>query len=388
MATFTGQRHSGNIAPSQRVIDMDKSIHLLEPSAAPLTVFLNRLSKKSPASDSTFKWHEDELETRFDAVNNGGGYNSSAGTITVDTSSVFPAQSLVRVTRTGEILYVSDVSGDDLEVERGFGDSSAAAINDDDELFLIGYAAREGDTSVEPRSANPVPRTNYTQIFKRTVEQSGTLLSSSNESNPHDWPYQLKKAGIEHQKDKEHAFLFGSPGEETVDGKPVRTTGGVLHYATSNNQDAGGTWTEAENETFMRTVFRHGSSSKVLFASPLLVSVINNYSLSKVQTSVGDTIYGVKVMSYVSAHGELKIVKHNLLEGAVWGGYGIVVDFGDDALKYRYLNGSGPGGSRDTKLLTDREENDRDGKRSEYLTEAGLQVGNSERHGVITGVTG
>jgi hypothetical protein len=126
----------------------------------------------------------------------------------------------------------------------------------------------------------------------------------------------------------------------------------------------------------------------VLFASPLLVSVINNYSLNKVQTSVGDTVYGVKVMSYVSAHGELKIVKHNLLEGAVWGGYGIVVDFGDDALKYRYLNGSGPGGSRDTKLLTDREENDRDGKRSEYLTEAGLQVGNSERHGVITGVTG
>jgi hypothetical protein len=43
--------------------------------------------------------------------------------------------------------------------------------------------------------------------------------------------------------------------------------------------------------------------------------------------------------------------------------------------------------SRDTKLLPNRQPNDQDGRKDEFLTECGFQVKLQEAHGVLTGVT-
>lgn len=388
MTVQVGQRQTENIAPAQRVIDMAKPILLLEPSANPITTFLGRLEgRKRKCSDPEFSWQEDKLEARYDAVNNGSGITNSATTIAVDTGSIFAAEDIVKNPRTGEIVYVSGVSGNNLTVVRGFGSTSGTAMNDNDVLLVIGTAAAEGDTSLPARSENPVKKLNYTQIFKHSVEESGTALSSSNESTPHDWDHQRKKAGIEHRKDIELAFLFGAPGEETVGSDTVRTTGGLLNFLTQNNQDMGGTMTEAEFGQFMRSGFRYGGDTKVLFAGPLGIDVLNNYSVAKLQTTVGQNKYGVNITQITTGQGTVSIVKHNLLEG-YYAGHMILVDFSDESVAYRYLNGDGPGGSRDTMLLTSREENDRDGKKDEYLSEVGLQAGQADRHGVATGITG
>jgi hypothetical protein len=194
---------------------------------------------------------------------------------------------------------------------------------------------------------------------------------------------------IEHLKDIEGAFLFGSPGTSTgADGGPRRSTGGFLHYYTSNNQAAGGTLDEAEWETFIRTITRYGTKKKVLFVSRLVASVLNNYAVGKLQTVVGSTTYGVNVSEFQSPHGSVKIVVHDMLEGATWGGYALAVDFSGSSTKYRYLNGNGPGGARDTHVRPNIEENDRDGKKDEILTECGLQAGLPSTGGVLTGVTG
>ena len=244
-------------------------------------------------------------------------------------------------------------------------------------MFVIGLVALEGDTSPTARTYNPSVVTNYTEIFRTSVEATGTWLSSSNESSPHDWAYQHKKKGIEHLKSIELAFLYGTSGEATVSSRNARTTGGVLSFATQNNTDAGGTLTETEWETWLRSLFRYGSQKRTVLASPLVISVLNAYSSSKLVTSVQDTVYGVKVMELVSAHGTVTLVRHNLLEGATYGGYAIALDLGD-----------GPGGTRDTALKTNRQENDRDGQKDEWLTEVGLQFPQPKRHGVLTGVTG
>ncbi len=385
MAIQTGQRTSGNIASTQRKIDMQEKILLLEPEAAPLTVILQRTKKGSlreRAIDTKFSWHNDEAEGRFDAINNAAGYTNAATSVVVDTGTLFAVDDLVLVPRTAEILQVEAISTNTLTVERGWGDTSGAAIVDNDPLLIIGTAATEGSTSYAARTENPIAVDNYTQIFRNSVEESGSLLSSSNETEPHDWAHQSKKVGIEHLKDMEYAFLFGTPSAGTQ-----RSTGGLRHFLTQNNQDAGGVLSEAELEQFMRTVSRYGSDTKTVLASALVISVINNFSVGRMHTSVGDKTYGVKVMEYISAHGTLNLVKHHLLEGAIYGGYAFAVDFKQGNVKYRFLNGMGPGPSRDTKLLTNRQENDRDGRKDEYLTEAGFQVGTPKMHGVLTGVT-
>lgn len=387
MAVATGQRTTATVAASQGVIDLQKEILLLEPSEAPLTVISQRTKKgtlRERCSDVQFSWHNDEAEQRFDAVNNGAGYNSSATSIVVDTGTVFADGDIVLIPRTGEQVRVSGVSTNTLTVERGWGATTGAAIVDNDPVLVIGTAQVEGATAPEARSENPVKVDNYTQIYRESVKASGSWLSSSNMSSPHDWPYQHKKKAIEHLKEIEYGGLFGTPSSGTQ-----RTTGGLLNFLTYNGQDMGGTMSETELETWLRTLSRYGSGTITTFASALAISVIDNFAIGRLHTHPGDTSYGLNVMEYISAHGTLQLVKHKLLEGAVYGGYMIGVDMkSDNTMKYRFLNGDGPGPSRDTKLLTNRQTNDTDGQMDEWLTEQGWQVGRPKTGGVATGITG
>jgi hypothetical protein len=96
----------------------------------------------------------------------------------------------------------------------------------------------------------------------------------------------------------------------------------------------------------------------------------------------------VRVQTYYSPHGTLNIVKHNLLEGEQ-SGNAYVVDFVAGNVQYRYLDGSGaPGGSRDTRLYTDRQNPGTDGQRDEIISEVGLQCGLPKTGGRLTGVAG
>lgn len=388
MATVLGQRTTGNLAAIQRQSDLRSKVMRLEPDKAPLTVITTQMKQNREATNnSTFQWVEKERLTRFDAVNNGAGYNSSATTIAVDTGTLFAADTLVKVPRTGEVFLVTAVSTNDLTVTRGIG-SSAAAIVDNDPLYILGRRAEEGGLSVQPIANDPATLTNYTEIFKRSVEISGTAGSEVNRTDPHDWTLQHEDEAIEHLVDMETRFFFGKPGTATSgNGKPVRYTGGVLHFANQNNIAAGGTLTEAGFNTFLQTAFRYGSPKKLLLASATVVSAISGFSSAKLQTKVGDSTYGVNITEYISPHGTVNIAKADILEGATWGGYAVLLDMGRGNVRYRYLDG-GPLGSRDTRLYKDRQEPNRDGKLDEWITEAGLEFGQSKTHAVLTGVTG
>jgi hypothetical protein len=77
MATVTGARGTTLIGTQQRIIDMDGAIKMLQPDATPFTTFLTQLSKQR-TSDPKFQSVEDQLEPRFDAINNGAGYASAS----------------------------------------------------------------------------------------------------------------------------------------------------------------------------------------------------------------------------------------------------------------------------------------------------------------------
>lgn len=78
----TGQRGTTTINSDQRRVDMASEILLLEPDAAPLTVFTKNISKKKTVNPQ-FKWLEDELDPRFSATTQ--TRNTSDTTVTVTT---------------------------------------------------------------------------------------------------------------------------------------------------------------------------------------------------------------------------------------------------------------------------------------------------------------
>jgi hypothetical protein len=391
MTVISGQRQTENIGSVQRAIAIDKEIVKLDPVATPFTVITSRLNKR-PVGDPEFSWVESEKAARFDAINHSSGYpTTTTEELVVVTEEIYFLNQLVAVPRTGEILRVKEKKGSStVKFERGAAGTTAAALNEHEPLFIIARVAEEGALSFEGVSANPTKISNNTQIFRTSIEESGTAGSSENQTSPHDWVFQHQEAMREHMISIETAALFGHKGKITgPNGKPIRTTAGLLSMYTANNQDMGGTMTESEFGSWVRSLTVHGSE-KTVFASPLALEVVNNYGVGKLELvqSDADTTYGLSINRYRGAGGSIiNFVQHPLLEGATWGGYMIAVDFKRGAPAWRVLGG-GPFGSRDTSVLTNRQENDRDGQKDEILTEGGFQFPLIKTGGVATGITG
>jgi hypothetical protein len=382
MAVITGPRGTNTILSDQRKIELGGAISLQEPESNPLTL-LSRAMGKEMLGDPVYNWLEDDSDARFDAINNGGGYSSSATSIVVDNGAYFAEHDIWQNTVTKENIRVQSVTSNTLTVVRGVG-TTAAAMTDNDELYKIGTAQPEGDTSKPARSSNPTKSTNRMQIQREPWEITGTAMSSQNQTSPHDWDHQKKKHAIEFAKNIELTSWLGGSSEDTSGSQPRRTTKGVIPSITTNVTDAAGALSETEFQTFQRQFARYGGRNRQFFAAALLLGVINNFAQGKLQLRQGEDTYGLAVTHYVSPFGRLDAIYHPLFEGATYGGYGVALDMSQ--IKYCYLGG-GPGGSRDVHEVPHIEENDRDGRKDELRVECGVKLGHEKYHGKLIGVT-
>lgn len=372
---------STTVAAEQRSISLSKQISMLEPEMRPLIRFVAELGKEA-TSDKEFKWAEDDHKARFDTVN--GTATDTATSIPVDHAAYFSPYDQFLVTRTGEQIHVEsvDTAGGNLTVLRGIG-STAAAIIDADELLIIGSAQPEGDRSKAARRSNPSIVSNYTQIFRTPIEATGTTMASGSQLMPRAWDHDKRKAGDEHAKDVEYSFLLGHKNANTTGVQELRATGGALSFIQTNQTAAGGDLTEAEFNTAIRDGMRYGGSQKLLLASGIGVSALQKFPAAKLQVRQDESTYGINVTRFTSPFGSVYVVWHRLLEGTKYGGYIIGLEM--DQIKYRYLGDHGE--SRDTKLNTEIQENDLDGRKDEFLSEIGLEFGQEKTHFVISGIT-
>jgi hypothetical protein len=316
--------------------------------------------------------------------------------ITVDTpqGDYVSIGDLILVAETGEIVKVTARnSATSIEVTRAVAGTyndkvNGASAADDGDLLIIGNAYAEGATSGAAKSHAEQYLYNYTQIIRTPFEVTGSEDASENYSGP-DYARLVKEKGIEHQIDLERTLLFGKRNIDTSStSNPIRYTGGFFEFCDteSNIKDAGGTLTEPEIENWLQDVFAHtgAGDSRMLFCSPLVISVLDQIAVARLQTVPSDKTYGIAVKQWLTGHGTLNVVKHRLFEngpgGFGYGNYAIAVD--PTRFKRRPLRG------RDTKLKENIQANDADTKKGEYMTEVGWEVRAPLIHGILKNVTG
>jgi len=373
-------RDTMDILQQRRPLDVADKIAELEPDKSPLVVLLSKLRKKV-TYDPQFRALEDSLKARWDAVNHAAGYTAGDTSIVVDNGSYFTKYDVIQDTDTGEQMLVTAVntSTNTLTVIRGFGTTSAGNISDDDKLLIMGNAFMEGEDPISPNVSNVTYVDNYTQIFRTPFDVTKTLnatrLYGGNERDR-----LRRKMAIEHLKGIELQFWFGEKKEDNTSGNNVRrTTAGVKSRISTNVTNVGGNLTETAWEAWLRKCFRYGSSDKIVFACPLIISAVSVWAAGKLRMLPSDQTYGIHIMEYLSPHGRVRLVNHVLFEQG-YDGYAFCIDM--DNIWYRPLNG------RDTKLLRDIQNPGADKILDEYLTEAGLQLDLEKTHGMMYGVTG
>ena len=380
--TVQGTRGTASILGDRQKIDISNTIHLLEPSSYPLTTLCNSLDKIKPAHSPTVRWMEDELEPRTDLAN--GAIAANIAALVVDNGGFWRVGDIGHVPRTGENFRVTLVAANTLTITRSWGATAAANIVDDEPIWNLGPAQREGDTSRALLSTLEVEQLNRTQIirtpFGTTNTQSATDLYDGN-----DFDYQARKSAIEHLVNIERMLIFGQTNTATVAGQPLRTMSGILEFIKTNRHDAGGILSESELDAFCEIAFRYGGSDNMLMiCSGRVIQAINNFAKEKLQVVGGET-YGVNIQSYMSAFGQIKLAYHRQLVGTIYSGYALLLDM--DKIVLRPLRGGRSSGNLAVRV-TNIQAPDEDSRRDEYLSELSLEFQNEKSHALLTGVTG
>lgn len=380
---LTGVVDDADILSNQRVVDMSPTIAQLEPDEAPLTTMLQKVGKRAAFSQKV-EWLSDELVPRLTTLSASAASDLTALAVATGTGTYFRPGDVVRIATTGENCSVSAVSANTVYVTRALGGVTALSAASGVDLIKVGNAAAEGATLGTLIQTKKVANYNYAQIQRDPWGFTNTLVASKLYGGPEP-ANEAKKKLIEHKRQLENSLFWGVRDLNTSGSTPIGYVGGIFQYVTSNITSVGGNLTESVMETFLRTAFRYGSQNKVMFVSPLVASAMSSFAQGKLALpSVDTNKYGVSLGQYQSASGAVIqiMIKRDWLDfqsaNNQYGGIGVVVDMED--VKMRPL--------RDTVLKPDRQANDEDSVKQEYLTEWSFEIGQEKKHAIIRGITG
>jgi len=388
-AAIQGLRGSGEFTVDFRPKNYRELFTLLEPNGtAPLNALLSMGSSEA-TDDPEYKNFRDELPERVLTVN-GAVADTSTGTITIDASDdnkYAISGAIVVNSETGEVMHVTaDTTATTLTVTRNIG-GTAHTIADNAPLFVAGYAAQEGGTSPTPISFDATVVSNYTQIFRTSFAVTNTL-QSTNLRTGDKMQEAMTKALKLHMGDIERAMFFGHKHETAgSSAQPTRFTGGLLttltnvvdiatDFASYGGASAGQMTEEGFDDLLISSVFKYGSGQKIAFVGETVANQLQQIGKDRWSPDSVSGTYGVSFTRYHTFAGDLLVHLHpqfRMVPGMKQAM--IIIDFED--LRYRYLDG------RDTQLLENRQGNDEDSQKHEYLTECGLELLQDKTHTYI-----
>ena len=381
---LTGVVDDADILSNQRVVDMSPTIAMLEPDEAPLTTMLQKTSKRAAYSQKV-EWLSDELVPRLTTLSASATSSATALSVATGTGTYFRPGDVIRIASTGENCAVSAVSADAVYVvARTLGAVTSISAANGVDIIKVGNAAAEGATLGTLIQTKKVANYNYAQIQRDPWGFTNTLVASKLYGGQEP-ANEAKKKLIEHKRQMENTLFWGTRDLVTTGDAPIGYVGGIYKYVTSNLTSSVGDLTETLFETFLRKAFRYGSQNKVMFCSPVVASALSSFPQGKLAPpSPSIDTYGVSLSKYQSASGAVVniMVKRDWYDfqsaGNQYGGIGVVVDMDDVTMRPL----------RDTVLKPDRQANDEDSIKQEYLTEWSLEIGLEKKHAIISGITG
>jgi hypothetical protein len=329
---------------------------------------------------------------------------------------------LLKSPDTGEIMKVFDTSGGmaAVDVYRNLdGLATVFAYVAGDQITRISNAVPENSTLRIPNNGGPetlnalttevVDNFNFTQTFRDPVGMSRRQMEAKLYGGQ-DRPYQRAKKFIDHCEQLENAFWHSVRlATATAGGVNDTVMGGMLDAIQNevstpgqNTFAVGGPLSEDDWNAFARVFSRYGNSSrKKFFASRYVCDIIsqfvrtnNTYRLTGEIGKDGRTGGSGTTTSYASGSGlHVELIPTRALEGipgaqvglgatpvGEWDGIGALIDPENvKAAKY---------GDCYMQLEVDLQLPDQDGVVDAYKSDVGLQWGNPNHHGLITGITG
>lgn len=395
--TIQGLRTTENWVSDERPKSWRKGLLMLDPNGmAPLTGLTSAMKEES-VDDPEYYWWEKRLQTRrvpMSANLDAPAAGTPQSIAVTAGAQAYKSGDVLMVEKTLEIMHVvQDPVGDTaVSVIRGMAGTTPGAVtvaSENPYIICIGSAYEEASPAPTGVNFDPTKVYNFCQIFRNTLEMSNTAQQTNLRTTD-----QVKEAKREvlqlHGIDMERAFWWGSRGQTTKNGKPLRFTAGITSFIDANNivNNAGTPTKMTDLEGWMERMFRFGSNEKMVFcgnrALLAIQQVVRKNSTFNIESGIKE--YGMEITKLVCPFGVLKIKTHPLFNqmasvpGTYWSmdSWFYVLDM--SKLTYIYLR------NRDTKYEEKLADNGLDGMKSGWIAECGMRVAHPETHFLIKGL--
>lgn len=262
------------------------------------TVFwnlLNAIGAGESASQPRYDWFEDDKFSTMSTSN--AGYSDSVTTVVATSANILP-RATVKVMRTGEIMYVSAVSGASLTVIRGYFGTTAAAILADDVFIIMATNLPEGADAGDALGQLPERFENFVTVYSATVRATNMQeltdmrfnvgTKEDNYSRSYNWLMEQMDNQLRH----------GVKGMEEVSGRAIYSTGGITQLV-NNSLAMGSNTSRADWRAALLPSFTDTASSprKLLMGgSDVVASLIaTQAAVTSVSPTTFDPVIGANI---------------------------------------------------------------------------------------------
>jgi len=310
--SFTGKAtYSAGATLPELAEDIADVVGIVSPYETPLLDHLG--DPQRSATSTVHQWLEDQLLPNADAIDDAAIATPITETaFDVANGERFRIGDQIRADGSSEVMLVTGVAGDTLTVVRGYGNTSAEAIADQQVLRILGNAALEGDDAPTARFTNRVRQSNVTQIFTAGVEVSGSQLAAKQAAIADELDYQKQERLRELVRDLENCVINGVMPAADQEGSATvrRTMRGIIPTITTNVEDAGGAaLTEDLLNAQLRAVWEQSNGGvDTILVGGLQKRAINNFIASSRGYDARNTRYRDMVSVYESDFGVCRVV--------------------------------------------------------------------------------
>lgn len=289
--------HSGTAAVDLNALDTkrDDISDLLLASLANDNTFLGLTEVGPEFADMQLFWTEDALNQFKVTVTNAQTASSTSFTFsqsdiaTLDVGYILTIDSGVG---SSEQIQVQSTAGTTATVLRGYGGTTAAAINANTLLRVINAQTYPNSDLGKDMTRARIVKTNYIGRFERNVNIDSEQIARSRAGYipgiPDELGYQFKQRLAELKRIMENAFLFSLPpgaGNPTNDYQGfyglVPILNGTFNATTAFGPS--GQLTDTTVNTIVKNIFRQGADSNLAAGGPNVVERLSQLYTDRIR---------------------------------------------------------------------------------------------------------
>jgi len=351
-------------------------INIIDPRDTPLIAALGGVDSarsKLKITQNGYKIEilEDELDPLTTTANDSTTIATNSTSFTVTDASIFQKGHVIKIDNELMVVSTTGASETITVYSRSYGGTNATHASTS-AIEIVGMARLEGSDADYGPVVDITAPYNYTSIFQKGLNISGTMQVLSQHGIKNEFEYQAAKAIPSLLRLIEKSMFWGVRSAGTA--SAPRSMGGLATFITDNTVNAGGGITKTDVDDAMEYCYLDGGNPDLLVLNPSVARDIKDLidSSSFVNLSYENSQIGMQpIQRFVTQYGALQVVMSRFCPTAT----AFVLDskkVGLYALRpfaWKEIAVSG------------------DSKKGEVVGEFSLMVANDKSHAKIYGIT-